>query len=167
LKFLAEQCREPWAATLSEFLLAQHQRVQRQGVLGEGAFKRALAQYQAIVAQGRAKHPRPAPGSGRKKQSKAANLLDRLEDYDQSFLAHLWAEEVPFTNNQAERDLRMIKVQQKIAGCFRTLWGARIFGRNRSYLSTCRKRGLNLWEALLRAVQGEPFLPEAPALGPP
>ena len=106
------------------------------------------------------------PGQGRGAQSKAANLLDRLEDFDWSILAFLWDGRVPFTNNQAEQDIRMIKVRQKISGCFRTMRGAQIFCRIRSYLSTCRKQGHNLWQALQRAATGRPFIPSAPPAGP-
>ena len=119
-----------------------------------------------MVRRGRYRHPRRVPGQGRSAQSKAANLLDRLEDFDWSILAFLWDGRVPFTNNQAEQDIRMIKVRQKISGCFRTLRGAQIFCRIRSYLSTCRKQGRNLWQALQSAVSGAPFIPSAPPAGP-
>jgi transposase len=92
--------------------------------------------------------------------------LDRLEDFDCNILAFLWDERVPFTNNQAEQDIRMIKVRQKISGCFRTLKGAQMFCRIRSYLSTCRKQGHNLWEGIQRAVAGRPFIPSSPPAGP-
>ena len=59
----------------------------------------------------------------------------------------------------------MIKVKQKISGCFRTLAGAQAFARVRSYLSTCRKQGRNLWHACYRLVIGQPFMPQAPAAG--
>ena len=103
---------------------------------------------------------------GRCAQSKAANLLDRLEDFDLCFLAFLIDERVPFTNNQAEQDIRMIKVRQKISGCFRTLRGAQIFCRIRSYISTCRKQGRNIWEAIQMAFIGRPFIPSCPPAGP-
>lgn len=65
---------------------------------------------------------------------------------------------VPFDNNGSERDLRMIKLQQKISGCFRTPDGARNFCRVRSYLSTVRKQGYSLLCSLERVLNGKPLL---------
>jgi transposase len=166
LKFLWEEEGQEWARQMSDLLLALHRRRQKHGEFNERQFKRALKRYRNVVRRGRYRHPRLAPGQGRSAQSKAANLLDRLEDFDWSILAFLWDGRVPFTNNQAEQDIRMIKVRQKISGCFRTLRGAQIFCRIRSYLSTCRKQGRNLWQALQRAVSGAPFIPSAPPAGP-
>jgi transposase len=166
LKFLWEEGHELWAQQLSQLLLDFHQTRQKRGALGEGQFKRALKRYRAVVRRGRYRHPRLRWEQGRCAQSKAANLLDRLEDFDLCFLAFLLDERVPFTNNQAEQDIRMIKVRQKISGCFRTLRGAQIFCRIRSYISTCRKQGRNIWEAIQMAVIGRPFVPSAPPAGP-
>lgn len=75
-------------------------------------------------------------------------------------------EEVPFTNNGAERDIRMEKNKQKVSGGFRTLHGARVFARIRSYISTCRKRGRNILEELQKAIVGKPCLPSGLLAGP-
>jgi transposase len=166
LKFLWEEQHEVWAQQLSHLLLEFHRQRQTHGEFNEGQFKRALKRYRRIVRRGRYRHPRLAPGQGRCAQSKAANLLDRLENFDLCVLAFLFDERVPFTNNQGEQDIRMIKVRQKISGCFRTLRGSQIFCRIRSYLSTCRKQGRNLWEAVQMAVTGRPFIPSAPPAGP-
>jgi transposase len=156
LKFLYEEHQEAWAEELSRFLLDSNERRQREGVLGEREFKKAWAQYRAILAKGRRRHPRLQE---RGKQSKAANLLNRLQDYDLCVLAFLFDPDVPFTNNGGERDIRMEKVRQKISGCFRTLRGARVFARNRSYISTCRKQGFNILEAITDGLIGTPFIP--------
>jgi transposase len=166
LKFLALEDHQDWAAELSRFLIEWKDNPLTQLGLDEGQFKKAHARYKAIVRQGRREHPRRLPGQGRIRQSKAANLLDRLEDYDLCVLAFLIDPKVPFTNNQGEQDIRMIKVRQKISGCFRTLHGAQMFCRIRSYLSTCRKQGRNLWEAMQKAVVGRPFIPSCPPAGP-
>jgi transposase len=166
LKFLWEEQQEVWARQLSDLLLALHRRRQKQGEFSERQFKRALKGYRAVVRRGRYRHPPRPAGQGRCAQSKAANLLDRLEEFDWSILAFLWDDRVPFTNNQGEQDIRMIKVRQKISGCFRTLCGAQMFCRIRSYLSTCRKQGHDLWEAMQKAVVGRPFIPSCPPAGP-
>ena len=92
---------------------------------------------------------------GRLKRSKARNLLERLRDSETDVLRFMTVENVPFTNNQGENDLRMTKVQQKISGCFRSMEGARLFCRVRSYLSTCRKHGLSTSQALTLLFQGK------------
>lgn len=163
LKFQAQENGETWAQEMSQFLLRQKEGRDNHGLPDQGKFQKILDQYHTILAKGRRKHPRRQT---RAAQSKAANLLDRLEDYDLCVLAFLLDLKVPFTNNQGEQDIRMLKVQQKISGGFRTLHGARVFARIRSYLSTCRKQGRNILEALERAFRGSPFMTTAPAGGP-
>ncbi|MBL3534202.1 MAG: transposase, partial [gamma proteobacterium endosymbiont of Lamellibrachia anaximandri] len=82
-------------------------------------------------------------------------LLERLRDFEQDVLRFMENEIVPFTNNQGENDLRMTKVQQKISGCFRSMEGAKIFCRVRSYLSTCRKHGMTATDALALLFKGQ------------
>ncbi len=100
---------------------------------------------------------------GKLARSKARNLLERLRNFEDDVLRFMDEMEVPFSNNQAENDLRMTKVQQKISGCFRSVEVAKIFCRIRSYLSTCRKQGLTASEALRLLFQGKrpPFMAEA------
>jgi len=163
LKFLHEEHQEDWAQEMSAFLLDCLERRKKQGVLDEQQFKRVRTQYRALLKKGRRRHPRRTE---RGAQSKAANLLDRLEGFDLNVLAFTVFAEVPFTNNGAERDLRMEKTRQKVSGCFRTLHGARVFARIRSYISTCRKQGRNILKALEKAIVGDPFIPSAPPAGP-
>lgn len=85
---------------------------------------------------------------GKTARSKARNLLARLRDFENETLRFMVDKTVPFSNNQAENDLRMTKVQQKISGCFRSIDGAKMFCRIRSYLSTCRKQGITASEGL-------------------
>jgi transposase len=162
LKFLAEEHRESWAKEMSRFLLDCLQRRKSQGVLDERQFKKIRSQYRAILKTGRRHHPRRKGGP----QGKAANLLNRLEDFEMSVLAFTIFEEVPFTNNGAERDIRMEKTKQKVSGCFRTLHGARVFARIRGYISTSRKRGRNLLEELQKAITGKPYMPVGLLAGP-
>lgn len=104
---------------------------------------------------------RTADGSrrGRLKQCKARNLLDRLAACEGEVLAFLHDWTVPFDNNQAERDLRMIKVQRKISGTFRDAAGADAFCRIRGYLATLCKQARHVLTALQAASAGQPPLP--------
>ncbi|MBI4803185.1 MAG: transposase [Elusimicrobia bacterium] len=92
-------------------------------------------------------------------QSKAYNLLRRLQHHRRDVLAFLYDLRVPFSNNQAERDFRMVKVQQKISGTFRARAGAEYFARVRSYPSTARKQDHNAFAAMIGAMSGQPFMP--------
>ena len=96
---------------------------------------------------------------GRPKKTKAQNLLVRLGEYESSVLAFLHDINVPFSNNLAEQDIRMIKVRLKISGCFRTIQGAKYFARIRSYLSTARKQNRNILDSITEAISGHPFIP--------
>lgn len=97
---------------------------------------------------------------GRKKQHPAKNLHDRLVKHKAEVLAYVYDFSIPFDNNLAERDLRMAKVKQKISGCFRSLKGAQVFARVRGYVSTSRKHSLNVFDAIMMAVKGQPFMPD-------
>ena len=109
--------------------------------------------YRSIIKLGEIECPEPVRPKkkgkrGRIKKSKSRNLLERLRDFEEDTLRFMDNELVPFTNNLGENDIRMTKVQQKISGCFRSMDGARIFCRIRSYLSTCRKQGVTSSQAL-------------------
>ena len=168
LTFIEEVLQQPWAREMKDLLLDMKQAVQQAreadqhelDVLALGRFHR---RYDALIHHGYTANP-PAPPpkkvhGGRTKQNPARNLLDRLSRNKWQVLAFVTDFAVPFDNNQAERDLRMIKVQQKVSGCFRTDTGVAVFCRIRSYLSTLRKQGGNLLSALEHTLSGHPVLP--------
>jgi transposase len=97
---------------------------------------------------------------GRPAQSSARNLLDRLKKFKDSYLMFMYDFRIPFDNNGSERDIRMLKVQQKISGCFRSGTGSEYFARIRGYISTSRKNSINVADAISGVFTGNPFLPE-------
>jgi transposase len=169
LIFIHEECDQAWAKTLADLLLDMNQKREEQKLLDSYFTSERLnewhQQYQEILRDGRAVNPPiiPIPNApkkrGRKKQTKAQNLLDRLEKHEDWVLAFLNDFQIPFTNNQAEQDIRMIKVKQKISGTFRTFEGAELFATIRSYISTVRKQGRSIYQDLKAAISGNPFIP--------
>ena len=168
LIFLAEVQQQAWAQEMKALLLdikAAVEQARAQGRTCLHPVERAdwKARYQALLAEGyRANPPDPPPQSGKKgrrKQSTARNLLDRLSTHQEAVLAFLDNFAVPFDNSLAERDIRMVKVQQKVSGCFRSPSGAVAFCRIRGYLSSLRKQGLAVLTALEETLLGHPVLP--------
>ena len=122
--------------------------------------------YRQIIESGMQENPVPeSVGTilkrGRKKQSKAKNLLDRCQNYEREILSFMYDFSVPFSNNQAERDIRMMKLHQKISGTFRSEEGADWFCRVRGYISTVKKNEMPVFASLLKVFEGEPFIPSA------
>jgi len=169
LTFLREEQSQNWAKAMIDHLLAIKEAVATARAAGLTALppsdrERFLKGYERVVHAGYAKNPAaaPAPGPkrrGRRKQSKARNLLDRFRDHPDEILAFMRDFAVPFDNNQSERDLRMMKLRQKISGTFRSFQALVNFCRIRGYVSTARKNGLNALDALQRVFLGNPFVP--------
>ena len=131
-----------------------------EGKLEPDKAKRWHARYRRIIERAQIECPPPTDNRrkgtrGRIKRSKSRNLLERLINYEEDVLRFMSDPMVPFTNNQGENDIRMTKVQQKISGCFRSMDGAMISCRIRSYLSTCRKNGVSATDALNMLFDGQ------------
>ncbi len=168
LTYLEEEQQQAWASEIKELLLDSKAAVQQVRALGQQHLHPLevadwKAHYGALLLEGYlANPPDPPPKTGKKgrpKQSAARNLLDRLSKHQQAVLLFLDNFAVPFDNSLAERDLRMLKVQQKISGCFRSEAFAVAFCRIRGYLSTLRKQGMALLTALEQALLGHPLSP--------
>ncbi|HEU5377740.1 MAG TPA: transposase [Ktedonobacteraceae bacterium] len=173
MTFLEEELQQPWAKKMKDLLLEMKTEVERVKAQGSCemdllALARLLRRSEEILLEGyQANPPPPIPKKaehnkrkpGRVKQNPARNLLDHFSQQKQAVLRFLYDFAVPFDNNQAERDLRMIKVQQKVSGCFRSEESAVMFCRIRSYLSTLRKQGIDLLLALEQTLNGSPVLP--------
>lgn len=168
--FVAEEEKQLWAAEMHRMLLDLSEVVKQARLAGQKRLvpeirTRWIAEYFAILERGyhawNEAHPPPehpiAPKRGRPKQDPGKNLLDVFLHQADQVLAFVDDLTVPFTNNQAERDLRMIKVQQKISGTFRSNAGATAFCTLRSYLSTMRKQGHSMLDALAAVFQGAPI----------
>lgn len=170
LTFLEEQYHQAWASDLKALL--REMKVATDQARASGACHLSLAlhadlvdRYQALLKAGLAANPPPPdeqrrPGQrGRLKQTPARNLLERLLLQQEEVLAFLDDLSIPFDNNQAERDLRDLKVQQKVSGCFRSVWGADAYATIRGYLATLRKQGQALLAALDTVFTGQPLDP--------
>jgi len=155
-----EQDHQQWAEEMQALLLDMAAATEAAGgQLPPDEAQRWRHRYRSLLEKAETECPPPDESQrqgkrGRLKRSKARNLLERLRDFEQDTLRFMDVAYVPFTNNQGENDLRMTKVQQKISGCFRSMEGAMIFCRVRSYLSTCRKQGMTASEALRLLFQG-------------
>lgn len=170
LTFVHENEKEDWAKEMHEFLLRTKEWVEahtEQRYPSEEQIKVLEMEYASIVLKGMKYHlhlpPLVSKKKGKRKQRAGKNLLDRLADHYKCVLRFVYDFSVPFTNNQGEQDIRMVKLKQKISGCFRKLEGGQIFCRIRSYISTSRKQGWGVWDALMDALKGNPrLLPTGP-----
>jgi transposase len=161
LTFIGEAApdHEPWTTALANLLIeikdaVETARKSSLSALDSELHKDFLSRYDTLIV----KAEEAVRGSPKLKSAglTAEKLLNRFIKNKAEVLRFMTNFEVPFDNNGSERDLRMLKLQQKIAGCFRTTKGAQTFCRVRSYLSLVRKQGGSLLAAIERALKGKP-----------
>jgi transposase len=170
LRFIVERYEQDWASKMIALLVEIKATIATAQAAGEKSltlfqiadFER---RYQEIIEAGLIANPLPPidldlpKPKGRPKQSPPKNLLDRLQLHQSAVLLFMYDWRVPFDNNQAERDLRMMKLKQKISGTFRSMEGAQQFCRIRGYISTLRKQGIQVLDALRLVFIGTPLFP--------
>jgi transposase len=172
LRFIEKQYEQPWAKDMAELLLEIKAAVARTPQpamsLSPSELETFEKRYDEVVESGFEANPAPAAAAegevkkrGRPKQPPPVNLLIRLRDFKSEVLVFMSDFRVPFDNNQGERDVRMVKVKQKVSGGFRTFEGAKRFGRIRGYISTARKHAKNVFGAIRDAFDGNPFIPSS------
>jgi hypothetical protein len=175
LAFLQKQYPQDWEGEMAKHLVDIKKAVEESVAQGFtcltgqqiAAFE---SRYDELVGHGLALNPvhEKLPGKrGKVKQSPPKNLLDRFRTHKLGVLAYMYGFKIQFDNNLAERDIRMVKLKQKISGRFRSDDGAKVFCLIRGYISTARKNGVSAHEALTMALRGSPFEPDflpAPAV---
>ena len=169
LTFIYEQYKQSWPKKMIQLLLAakrlvDYAKTREQISLPPQLIEKIQQKYASILSQALEEIdvlPKPLQNGkrGRKKKHPAFNLYQRFEENQANILTFVTNFSVPFDNNQAERDIRMAKLKQKISGTFRSHEGADYFARIRSYINTARKNTINVADALHMAFNGTPFIP--------
>lgn len=169
LEFLKDRYPQGWEIEMMSLLREMKERVDHSRSehiqLSSEQIAQFVQRYDALIEEGLRANPlaKEDPSQpkkrGKVKKSKPRNLVERLKEHKSATLAFLHDTNVPFDNNQAERDIRMVKVKQKVSGCFRSTIGAAIFCTVRAYISTARKNGQSILNALRLALVGTPYLP--------
>lgn len=164
LVFIHERFNQPWAEKMIQLLCKINDSVKASKLEGKTALENSIitsfeSKFQAIIDSGYTANPEIIPTvktKGRQKRTKPLNLILRLDLQRKQVLGFMFDFDVPFDNNLAERDIRMTKLKLKISGTFRSETGAYAFARIRGYISTLKKQGLSVLDALTKAFMGIP-----------
>lgn len=161
LTYVEEELEQKWAGRMIKWLLDAKERKDREHAggrpVGSITLARLQEEYDAILLSGYRRNPEPEKKvgqRGRAKRGKALNLLDRFWYRHDEVLAFLY-HDLPFDNNQAERDLRMMKTKQKISGCFRSMSQAQAFAHLRSIITSSKKRAINILQMLTAVLRNQ------------
>ena len=166
LNFVEEVLKQSWGAAMIEFLVETKNKVEPLHKEGRQLSSRQLDdlqdRYFQILEEGYEQNPEPPPKAkgqrGRPARGKALNLLDRFRDHSEAIMAFVLHPGTPFDNNHAERDLRMMKIRQKISGCFRALDLPEAFARLRSVVATAAKHSVSALRAIEALFEPNPSL---------
>ncbi len=166
LKAIIQQTEQDWAVQMRALLCevkraVDDARAQGQSELSPETLAAFSKRYGVVIAAGHEANPLPVQtkSRGRLKRTPAGNLLERMDKHRDAVLLFMHDFQVPFDNNLSERDLRMMKVKLKVSGCFRSVQGAEDFCTIRSYISTLRKQGIPVLDALTSVFRGTPVVP--------
>jgi transposase len=165
LTFCHEIEKSSWAGHAKQMLLDLHAKVMIAKDAGETSLSKGQLhywrkKYDDLMNEGLRMHPLPGKQKGKRgvvKKSKTQNMIARFVEYKDQILTFAKNFLIPFGNNIAEQAIRMMKVKQKISGCFRSEQGAKDFADIRSYISTMKKQGQPIMQALAAAIQGSPL----------
>jgi transposase len=164
LNFFEEDEKAAWATSFKSLLLTAKAKVakardENQCQLDQASLREIESQYLVILEGAKVSQPPPVRTGkrGKPKKTKQQNFIERLLEHRESVLAFVYDFRVPFDNNLAERDIRMVKLKGKVSGTFRSPHGADCFARIRGYISTVRKNGGNVFEEIKNALRGQPF----------
>jgi transposase len=166
LRYVNEEMNQEWAGEMSDLLKEGLKEKEESGIPDAAWYEEYKRRYMEILSKGKEEQPPPIPKEegqrGRGAKTKSLNLIERLERYQEEVLAFLRKEEVPFTNNRAEQDIRMVKTKMKISGGFRSKEGARMFARIRATISTLQKQGKKIFEGLTSVFKRIPLKLSSP-----
>jgi transposase len=160
LKYVHEELDKKWASEMSGVMVEANE-LKKQDGLNESTIRKIETKYSHVLRAGLKEEPYiPIQNGkrGRKAKPKSRLLFEAFMDKRTEILKFIHNKDVPFDNNLAERDIRMVKLKQKISGCFRTQHGANVFCRIRSYISTIRKQKYSVLYAIEQALLGKPIV---------